>query len=325
MISIIIPVYNVEDYLEECLNSCITQTYQNLEILAIDDGSTDKSSKILDDYAAYEPRLKVFHQVNKGVVDARNLGISEALGEWIVFLDSDDFLLPNALEVMLKEAEKFKANIVIGGFISGSFLLSHQTGTQLSSISNISNRDVIEKIVMEEIKPSLCAKLFHKSQFNEIPKFKNKIYIGEDYLLTLYLLKKECDIILINTPVYFYRIRKGSMMNSPSLVATYSRLYFILDAESFFADSDLFLSDSKKKFLISLLALREFFSYLRDGGDVKAALNVIPHIKEYIQNKKAISKTPFWRVLIIRLSLFDEKLGKLFVDLFVFLRKYSKR
>ena len=102
LVSVIIPVYNVEIYLRECLQSVIGQTYKNLEILLIDDGATDNSGKICDEIAKEDQRIKVFHRENEGVSAARNFGIEQASGGWIFFVDSDDLLMQNTIELSMQ-------------------------------------------------------------------------------------------------------------------------------------------------------------------------------------------------------------------------------
>ena len=117
-ISIIIPVYNAENYLEECLLTISQQTFTDFEILAINDGSSDRSLEILKQYQENEPRLKIFSQVNKGVSAARNLGLDNAKGEYIAFVDADDWLHPESLEQYIEIAEKENSDIVISQFLT---------------------------------------------------------------------------------------------------------------------------------------------------------------------------------------------------------------
>ena len=111
LISVIMPVYNVELYLPKAIESVLNQTYQRLELLLIDDGSTDKSGLICDEYAAKDKRVKVFHKKNGGLSEARNVGLDNAFGEWISFLDSDDWIDPTMLETLLKIAINNDSNI----------------------------------------------------------------------------------------------------------------------------------------------------------------------------------------------------------------------
>lgn len=116
-ISIIIPVYNVEDYLSECVDSILNQTYENYEVLLIDDGSTDKSPQICDTYSEKNNKISVIHTRNRGLSAARNLGTEKAQGEYIFYLDSDDYVENNVLERMFKIVEQDNADIVCGNFM----------------------------------------------------------------------------------------------------------------------------------------------------------------------------------------------------------------
>ena len=114
-ISIIVPVFNTSKYLHACLSSILGQKYRDFEVLIIDDGSTDGSSAICDEYASNDDRIKVFHKENGGVSSARNLGIEEAKGKWLYFCDADDSLLPKTLEILL-EGEKENCQFVMAGY-----------------------------------------------------------------------------------------------------------------------------------------------------------------------------------------------------------------
>jgi glycosyltransferase involved in cell wall biosynthesis len=119
-ISIIVPVYKVEKYLRRCLDSIVAQTFTNWECILVDDGSPDNSGKICDEYAEKDTRFRVIHQENQGVSAARNKGLDEAKGEWIGFVDSDDWIEPNMYEYLYSNAIKTKADVVICGFVGQS-------------------------------------------------------------------------------------------------------------------------------------------------------------------------------------------------------------
>ena len=116
LITVIVPVYNVEKYLRRCLDSIIRQTYQNLEILCIDDGSIDNSGEICEQYAARDARIKVIHQENQGLSTARNRGLDTATGEYIAFVDSDDYIAADVLEQLYQSAVSSDATCVICGY-----------------------------------------------------------------------------------------------------------------------------------------------------------------------------------------------------------------
>lgn len=115
MISVIVPVYNTEQYLPRCIESILSQSFTDFELLLIDDGSTDGSGKICDAYAEKDNRIRVFHKENGGVSSARNMGLDEAKGEWVYFVDSDDELLHDGLQVLFDNTNK-EVDVVLAGF-----------------------------------------------------------------------------------------------------------------------------------------------------------------------------------------------------------------
>ena len=116
LISIIIPVYNCEQYIDKCTKSILSQSYRNFEIILVDDGSTDETGKICERYASGDKRIKVIHKTNSGPAAARNRGIEKAKGEFIFFIDADDYLEENAFGLLIGGYKKYKADIVIGNF-----------------------------------------------------------------------------------------------------------------------------------------------------------------------------------------------------------------
>ena len=116
LISVVVPVYNVEKYIDKCINSIINQTYKNLEIILVDDGSPDNCGKICDEYAKKDNRIKVTHKENGGVSSARNIGIKNATGDWLTFVDADDWIENNFVEQLLKIGNQENAEIVLCGY-----------------------------------------------------------------------------------------------------------------------------------------------------------------------------------------------------------------
>ncbi len=117
VLSIIIPIYNVEPYLRCCLNSILAQTFPSWEAVLVDDGSKDNCGKICDEYAAMDSRFRVIHKENGGLTSARNSGLAMASGEWVMHLDGDDWIEPEMLELLLRKGEETGADIVMGDFL----------------------------------------------------------------------------------------------------------------------------------------------------------------------------------------------------------------
>lgn len=212
LISIVVPVYNVEKYLSECINSLISQTYSNIEIILIDDGSTDLSGNICDSYLQKDKRIKVIHKENTGLSDSRNIGINQSKGNLITFVDSDDVIDTNMIDVLYKNMQKENADISI---IAYSILT--KSGCKYPLSSNIymilNSKDAIDySYRMKYFSTSTWGKLYKKKLFNDI-KFPSK-KICEDQYTTYKLFYKANIIVYESSPLYFYRCRKSSIMNS---------------------------------------------------------------------------------------------------------------
>ncbi len=210
LISVIVPVYNVEKYLEECINSIINQTYKNLEIILVDDGATDNSGKMCDEFAKKDTRIKVIHKENGGLSDARNTGIDIACGEYIQFVDSDDCIENDMIELLYKNAKKYEADI---SMCSHYILTEEECTPEGNGELNIYDRvQVLKEILLDErVRSYAWNKLFAKELFNEIRFPKGKVF--EDILTIPRLFEKSKKVVLDNQPKYYYRQRKGSILH----------------------------------------------------------------------------------------------------------------
>ena len=141
LVSVVVPIYNVQDYLEKCIDGILKQTYDNLEIILVDDGSPDECGQICDAYALKDKRIHVFHKENGGLSDARNYGMKEATGKYITFIDSDDFIHARFIEILLRIAKEKQADIVVGDF----FLFQESDKCQEK---NISDKEIAEAQVL---------------------------------------------------------------------------------------------------------------------------------------------------------------------------------
>lgn len=216
-VSVIIPVYNVEKYLRECINSILRQTYSNFEVILIDDGSTDSSGNICDEYIN-DLRVKVIHKKNEGVSATRNRGIEEAKGEFITFIDSDDFIDENMLKIMLEYQEKNNADLVQCNLNSysenKSFLLYKNVKTHLYNTNDDKLKKAIISINYSNINcdgkygPIRCigGKLYRTSIIkNNNIKFDDKIYILEDGIFNFNFYEKSKKIMILSDALYKYR------------------------------------------------------------------------------------------------------------------------
>lgn len=205
-ISIIIPVYNVEKYLEECINSILVQTFTDFEVLLINDGSKDRSGEICDEFAVKDNRIKVFHQENAGVSAARNKGIENAKGEWICFVDSDDFLLKDFLNDFLSFFNP-QIELLIQGLLNLKNDDGYQKGTVFETNKIISPVDFLKQYNIIPYFFGPVGKLFKREiiERNKIRFDETKSY-GEDTLFNLdYLNCCKSKIVLINRNNYVVR------------------------------------------------------------------------------------------------------------------------
>lgn len=266
-ISIIIPVYNAEEYLHQCLDSILVQTFSDWECILVDDGSKDNSGSICDEYAQKDKRFKVVHKHNEGVSSARNVGLVEAEGKWLYFCDADDTLVPKAFEFLL-DGEKENCQFVMAGynkFLSDGSLRESYSGTIKRKIS-------IYDAIKELYRPTnlsyqgyLWCKLFqtniikaHNIQFDE------RIFFNEDRLFIMqYLCQMTGSVYYTTSPVYNYVERPSSAM--ASLKISYNRK-FATDFDAYVKMKIAVYNFTKDKLLRKLAQKGIVESYLANHG-----------------------------------------------------------
>lgn len=209
MISIIVPIYNTELHLHQCLDSVIAQTYTNWEAILIDDGSTDNSGTICNEYALKDCRFKVVHQKNDGVSQARLNGVKKSLGEWIFFLDSDDTIPPGALQALVLNSKGQK-------YICGTVqeCKEGRENKQLYTNCGIFDKYEVASSILQFARKfswELWGKLFHRSILDvDTLTLPNNIKVFEDYIITLRVLSKIKTVKYISDCTYNYIIRESS-------------------------------------------------------------------------------------------------------------------
>lgn len=211
LISVIVPVYNVEKYLPKCVDSILNQTYRNLEVILVDDGTKDASDAICDDYARKDPRVKVIHKVNGGLSSARNAGIDIARGEYLGFVDSDDWIEPETYESLLKLARKYDVKLVCGG----RYNVNDATGERTAGICPpaeevISGQELVKRIFLwDNIDSAAWDKLYHRSLFRQIRYPVGKIV--EDVPTTYRIALDAGQAAMCNQHLYNYLYRQNSI------------------------------------------------------------------------------------------------------------------
>lgn len=215
-VSVIVPIYNVEEYINKCIDSILNQTFKEFELILVNDGSTDNSGNICDTYKSIDDRVRVIHKDNGGLSDTRNFGIKSATGEFLYFIDGDDFIHEDTLESMYNSIIKTNSDIAICNMIR--YYGEKDTEKFYSPVGKIKVLD--ENYRFETLRqPSVCNKMFKSILFNNI-KFPLKKYY-EDTFVYHELLFKANRVVLTGKDSYYYRSRRGSIISGG-----YNKKYF---------------------------------------------------------------------------------------------------
>lgn len=211
-ISIIVPIYNTEKYLERCLQSLINQEYKNIEIILVNDGSNDNSLNICNEYKNKDERIIVIDKEHTGVADTRNIGISKATGNYIGFVDSDDYIDKDMFKKLINGAEKYKCEISMCDLIETSSINDEIKEYKLDFIQ-MNKKQALEQLLYDRnIGNYMTVKLFKKELFNGIKFPVGTLY--EDISTAYKLFDKANNIIYIPIPMYHYYQRMDSIVNN---------------------------------------------------------------------------------------------------------------
>ena len=223
VVSVVVPVYNVKVYLDECLSGIVNQSYSNIEIIVVDDGSTDGSGEMCDEWAAKDARIKVIHQINGGLSAARNTGIDASTGRYIFFVDSDDYVETDSVQSLYECAVRNNSDLTIG---HGQWV--SEDGTPLNREEDGSEERIVSK---EEFWCEFCdnhdfivawSKLYKRELFDTVKFPVGKI--NEDFGIARHVIEQTETIAYTTKKIYNYRIRQGSIVRSPF---TEKNLYLI--------------------------------------------------------------------------------------------------
>lgn len=309
LITIIIPVYNVEQYLRRCLDSIVSQTYTNLEIILIDDGSPDNCPQICDDYAAKDNRITVIHKKNGGLSDARNAGLDVCKGKFISFVDSDDWIDKNYVKVLFDLLTETNTDIAIGNFFktdgskeSPTFPIQHKTLNPTEAIICCTHGNTPAFAIS-------CSKLYKKELFDNLRFPVGKYH--EDEFTTYLLFYKSSSIAYTSQVLYYYYSRETSITSS-------QHPYDALEA---FEQRYLFFKEKKELKLLPHLLLPLCWLYLycsfleSNNGNRQKATEYLAKLRSNITDS-AFNKVPLFHQ--IPLKIFAHIPG-----LYVFYRKFS--
>ena len=213
LVSVIVPIYKVENYLDECVDSIRNQSYTNLEIILVDDGSPDNCPAICDNYAKLDNRIRVIHKQNGGLSSARNAGMDNATGEYVIFVDSDDLISYNTIKDVVNFSILENADIVSYGLERFSQKPYFKKGSlSINNIEVCQSSDLLKDILSQKDNCSSCTRFYKRKIIGNLRFFEGRN--NEDVLFLFYLLSKPIQIVRVNTIYYYYRINQESISSN---------------------------------------------------------------------------------------------------------------
>ena len=272
VISVIVPVYNVEQYLDKCINSILNQTYKNIEVILVDDGSPDNCGKVCDEYSKMDSRIKVIHKENGGLSDARNVGIDNANGKYICFVDSDDYIENRYIELLYRAIKENNVDIAQCGInkISNDEIFIENIGYKKNEVK--SSKKMLEDLYTTNWENIVVwNKMYLKELFDNIRFPKGKIH--EDEYTTYKILYKTKEIVILNKCLYNYRQNSQSITGKQFNIKRLNCLEALNERLSFF--------DRNNEDKLYELTLKAYLVMLR---------GCYINVKKYIKNSQDIQK-----------------------------------
>ena len=297
LVSVIVPVYQVEEYLQECIESIRNQTYSNLEIILVDDGSKDSCPQICDEYQKIDKRIKVVHQVNQGLAAARNKGIDIATGEYYAFIDSDDCIHVQMIDILLNTACRMNADISYCNYTNAKETFKNNISLQEDRVLKYNREEILQKLITSNNIPFViaCNKLYRKELFENLRFCEGRLHEDEFIMHWLY---DRCNIVCgVEYELYYYRQREGSITSFISERSTIDKIDCAKDRVVFFEHKSEQLFSKAVAFYLYLLI---WLYYRVNKEELKM------HIYETYKNEYLIyiSKVEFRFIRKIRLRVF---------------------
>lgn len=315
-VSIVIPIYNVGQYLRDCLESCLAQTYDNLEIICVDDGSTDDGGSIADEYAARDSRFKVIHKPNGGLPSARKAGIEAATGDYLFHLDGDDNIPEDAIVNLVSVANKEDSDIVIGDYI----LYNGENLTYFDSrIKTKINGVEYLKFIFTEGVFNIWGKLIRRSLYVDNPvKIPKEISIGEDLVAMIQLAYFSNTVSVSKKACYTYYIRPTSMSrtDNKTIGQLTDRLIFAIIFIIAFLNPR---ADEKIQVLLMGFVRRFIYEYMRSPYSVSLRKTELKELCEYYKANSGESRS--FAGFICHTASINLSLAKMLAQLRNFMRK----
>ena len=302
-ISVIVPVYKVEAYLHRCVDSILAQTFQDFEVLLVDDGSPDRSGEICDEYAKKDKRVRVFHKENGGVSSARNLGIENAKGIWIMFVDADDWLsadLVSYCSLFFPKADMIRFSYV-------SIFSEDEKEQSVYHLKNFQSKDELVSLIIEQkTYVAVWGGIYKRELFSTDLRFDCALSIGEDWLMYLALVNRSTSIQFLDIPFYKYNRYNEDSCISTASIKKRCNVFLALEAIKRYIVVEHFVPHLRNyKLLLAYDILAASFYARR----YKEALRVIFHSVPINYSEILISSIPLKRKIFMLYSYSCYQLG----------------
>lgn len=341
LVTIVVPIYNVEKYLEKCLNSIIKQTYKNLEIICVDDGSPDNSIEILNIFAKKDSRIKIIRQENQGLSGARNTGINNATGKYIMFIDSDDWIELDMVELMVTKMKKSNLDLVICGTFNNLSEKEYKTNNLDKIKKYIKNKtDGVSyfKIVTSKTNlftASSCNKIYRLNLLKKEQLFFPEKRLYEDLLFSFKYLIYSKNIDIVEKPLYHYFTkREGSITNTLNLKDSNDTLFTLQNLKEFLIKEkqyELLNSIEFKEYMFiwisrAVLFKLPFLENTTNKEEINKIINELKSNRDYKEYCQDILRESNNRKnkLFIRTLYFNNTLLKLLIKLNYYKNKFRR-
>lgn len=292
-VSVIVPIYNVEKYLGKCIESIIEQTYSNLEIILVDDGSPDNSGAICDEYAKKDKRIKVIHKSNGGVSAARNSGIDAATGEYICFVDGDDYVMNDYVEYLLKLTVENNTDISLTTEMFGNFQ-SEQVHNDKIQILN--SEETTIGILCYKIPIGVYCKIFKREFLNNNKiRFLTELFIGEGFNFNTTAFQHATNVAIGHRRIYYYRRDNSTSATTRFSIEKWENGLYAIDV-------------IKKNMIIHSKKMNRAWNFAlwrtnSDVYDIMTLANVQNEYKEFYKRCLKITRTKWFYSLLVPTSL----------------------
>lgn len=307
VVSVVVPVYNVQDYLKECVDSLLQQTYDKYEILLIDDGSTDESGTICDAYQAKNAEIiKVFHRSNSGLAATRNFGASQASGRFIAFIDSDDYVSPELLSLCVNSLMKSNSDMVMFNFKPFGELSHAARGLNnfFPSGQCVSGEVALELLLRGRIRPYACMSIYKIElvRANRFPSGRNY----EDVSTTYKLLDQSRSVSFVDEKLYFYRQRGKSISHRFRSKDATDILKFDDEMEKYMEEKNISIREYSYIFRLNrLLTVTKIAAITHNKNIYREAVERISNVVTF-QNLKLFNRQQKIKVFLIKIKLWKK-------------------